>query len=80
MLFFCRVPHFSPILGEVGTTVLAAAKIKSPASQAGLGKLPVGTLPFKRNHLRMLFSAERQPYTRSVLCPTSIIYPSGSRM
>ena len=24
--------------------------------------------------------AERQPYARSVLCPTSIIYPSGSRM
>src|ERR1700721_1559437 len=24
--------------------------------------------------------AERQPYLRSVLCPTSIIYPSGSRM
>jgi hypothetical protein len=24
--------------------------------------------------------AERQPYARSVLCPTSMIYPSGSRM
>jgi hypothetical protein len=23
---------------------------------------------------------ERQPYTTSVLCPTSIMYPSGSRM
>jgi len=41
------MPHFSPILGEVGTTVLAAAKIKSPASQAGLGKLPDGTLPLQ---------------------------------
>jgi hypothetical protein len=25
-------------------------------------------------------STKRQPYVRSVLCPTSIIYPSGSRM
>ena len=23
---------------------------------------------------------ERQPYARSVLCPTSMIYPSGSRI
>ena len=26
------------------------------------------------------FRAECQPYVRSVLCPTSIMYPSGSRM
>jgi hypothetical protein len=32
------------------------------------------------DHENAFFRAGRQPYVRSVLCPTSIIYPSGSRM
>ena len=30
--------------------------------------------------IRHPIRVERQPYARSVLCPTSIMYPSGSRM
>ena len=37
---------------------------------------PVTWSPLNPHFIR----AERQPYLRSVLCTTSIIYPSGSRM
>jgi hypothetical protein len=43
----------------------------------------VDYFPLSRNSpwtVECFFGAERHPYLRSVLCPTSIMYPSGSRM
>jgi hypothetical protein len=36
--------------------------------------------PTTRSGTECFFRAERQPYVRAVLCPTSMIYPSGSRI
>jgi len=36
--------------------------------------------PSRTHHSTTRVRTECQPYTTAVLCPTSIIYPSGSRM
>jgi hypothetical protein len=38
------------------------------------------TATLREKPMRWLSAIELQPYATSVLCPTSIIYPSGSRM